>query len=235
MEKDVVFRNKVHSIINRKTMLSHPFYQAWTKGELSIKDLQYYAGQYYHHVLAEPTYLSAVHTNAPAIAGDLSIRQEILENLIEEERGPDNHPSLWKSFAGRLGCDVETLHSVTQNPATTELINTYIDLTKNYSFLCGMAAMYSFEWQIPEVAEAKIAGLKAFYGFSNPEDYKFFSVHKKADVVHSERAWNIIQTHTTPEQEEIVLFSVERAAQALFQFLDGIWFNLKDKQEITCH
>src|SRR5437762_401991 len=46
-----------------KHLLKHPFYLAWTRGELSKEALADYARQYYHHVAAFTTYLSAVHTN----------------------------------------------------------------------------------------------------------------------------------------------------------------------------
>jgi len=72
-------------------MLKHPFYQAWTAGTLSLERLQNYAVEYYPHVAAFPRYLSAIHSRC----ADIATRQAILENLIEEERGSENHPELW--------------------------------------------------------------------------------------------------------------------------------------------
>src|SRR6185369_6531601 len=39
-------------------LLCHPFYKAWSAGELSRDDLREYARDYYHHVNAFPTYLA---------------------------------------------------------------------------------------------------------------------------------------------------------------------------------
>jgi pyrroloquinoline-quinone synthase len=36
-------------------LLQHPFYQAWSKGELTREDLREYAAEYWHHVSAFPT------------------------------------------------------------------------------------------------------------------------------------------------------------------------------------
>ena len=92
------FQEEVRSSIEDRHLLRHPFYVAWSKGELSLEQLRQYAGQYMHHVLAEPTYLGAVHSNTPHFASDgksdLSMRQAILQNLIDEEFGPENHPAL---------------------------------------------------------------------------------------------------------------------------------------------
>src|ERR1700709_2270989 len=87
--------------IAAKHLLTHPFYLAWTRGELSKEALQDYAGQYYHHVAAFPTYLSAVH----AQCDDQPTRRQILSNLIDEEAGHPNHPELWLKFADSLGSD----------------------------------------------------------------------------------------------------------------------------------
>lgn len=44
-------------------------------------------------------YLSAIHLNYD----NISARQAILENLIDEELGDDNHPELWLHFGEGVG------------------------------------------------------------------------------------------------------------------------------------
>ena len=53
--------------IEAKSLLKHPFYQAWSEGRLPIPMLQGYAAQYYHNELAFPTYLSAIHSRSSHI------------------------------------------------------------------------------------------------------------------------------------------------------------------------
>lgn len=84
-------------------LLQHPFYQAWSKGELAREDLREYAAEYWHHVSAFPTYLSALHSRLP----DGEMRREVLRNLTEEE-GVDAatarpHSDLWMDFAAGMG------------------------------------------------------------------------------------------------------------------------------------
>ena len=74
--------------IQARHLLSHPFYQAWSAGTLSLSVSQEDSKRYYRQVEAFPTYVSAVHANCPF----LPVRQHLLENLLEEERGADNHP-----------------------------------------------------------------------------------------------------------------------------------------------
>lgn len=78
-------QTKISAIISEKHLLKHPFYVAWTEGKLTKEQLRHYAEQYFYNVLAEPTYLSAVHFNTPHIhsesnSGDISVRQEVLKS-----------------------------------------------------------------------------------------------------------------------------------------------------------
>ena len=84
--------------------------------------------------------------------------------------------------------------------------------------------MHAFESQVPAIAEVKIDGLKRFYGFSDPADYDFFSVHEKADVYHSAAEWGLIEKAAdTPEKQAEVLAATREACDALWQFLDGVY------------
>jgi pyrroloquinoline-quinone synthase len=94
-----MFQQRIDEAVNKHAMLNHPFYQLWNEGKLERETLREYAKQYYAHVKAFPTYVSAVHSRCD----DLKVRQLLLENLIEEERGVDNHPELWLRFAESLG------------------------------------------------------------------------------------------------------------------------------------
>src|SRR6185436_9263330 len=85
------FESALSAAVLEFSMLKHPFYVAWSEGKLTKEILGEYAKQYYAHVKAFPTYVSGVHSQCE----DVSIRQQLLENLIEEERGEDNHPELW--------------------------------------------------------------------------------------------------------------------------------------------
>src|ERR1700692_1408674 len=97
MPRDVVAT--LDSMIAERSLLKHPFYQAWSAGTLSIERLQNYAVQDYPHVAAFPRYLSAIHSRC----ADIATRQALLENLIEEEHGAENHPKLWLLFAAGVG------------------------------------------------------------------------------------------------------------------------------------
>ncbi|HYO46187.1 MAG TPA: iron-containing redox enzyme family protein, partial [Gemmatimonadota bacterium] len=92
--------NKIERLIEDRHVLKHPFYVAWREGTLPREALRTYAAQYYQHVRAFPTYISALHSRCD----DLETRRALLENLRDEEEGPENHPALWLRFAAAVGC-----------------------------------------------------------------------------------------------------------------------------------
>jgi len=228
MKTNVSLKQKIDSIIDARHLLKHPFYVAWTEGKLSKDQLRHYAEQYFHNVLAEPTYLSAVHFNTPHFhsesnSGDISVRQEVLKNLISEEYGEKNHPALWKTFALALGSTDTSLANAAALPTTSELVSTFRDICLNEPFYAGLAALHAFESQVPSIAAVKIDGLARFYGMDDPDSYEFFSVHQEADVYHSQAEWTLIERFAdTPEKQAEVVAATVRACEALWGFLDGI-------------
>lgn len=222
------FELSVRSTIEARHLLTHPFYIAWTNGELTLEQLRQYAGQYMHHVLAEPTYLSAVHSNTPHFASDgtsdLGPRQAILQNLVEEELGAKNHPALWKQFADALGLSEADLAKTVALPATRRLIETFTDLCRNRPYYVGLAALHAFESQVPAIAAVKIEGLRRFYGIEDPSAVEFFATHEKADVWHSAQEWRLIERAAdTAEKQAEVLVATQAACDALWTFLDGVY------------
>ncbi len=204
--------------ISEKHLLTHPFYLAWTRGELSKTALADYAQQYYHHVAAFPTYLSAVHAHCD----DQPTRKELLKNLIDEEAGSPNHPELWLKFAEGLGVSREEVQQSEKQPETANLIGTFRSVCREQSTAEGLAALYAYESQIPAVCESKIDGLKKHYGFTDPEHYRYFSVHIEADREHAAAERTMLASHLNEKNVDGVNSSVQRVLDALWQLLTGV-------------
>src|SRR5919198_6301609 len=204
--------------IAAKNLLKHPFYLAWTRGELSKEALSDYARQYYHHVAAFPTYLSAVHANCD----DQTTRKQLLNNLIDEEAGSPNHPELWKKFAGGLGVEDAELPRTEKQPETKNLINTFRSVCGQGSTAEGLGALYAYESQIPAICESKIDGLKKHYGFAKPEHYEYFTIHIEADREHSAAEREMLSHQLNDQNFESVKVSANRVLDALWEMLSGV-------------
>jgi pyrroloquinoline-quinone synthase len=207
--------DRIHTQVATRRLLDHPFYVAWSKGELSREALQKYAEQYYHWVHAFPAWLSAVHSNAP----DLEMRQEILANLMDEEQGPENHPELWLRFCDALGLDRDAVKSAELLPETREAIATMRRVCRDEPAAAGLAALYAYESQQPEVMKTKREGLRDVYAITEGHDY--FEVHEVMDVAHSAGERAMIE-RSAAGHEEAVLAASEQALEATYTLLDGI-------------
>jgi pyrroloquinoline-quinone synthase len=212
------FLDQIDNDIAEKHLLKHPFYLAWTRGELSKEALTDYAKQYYHHVTAFPTYLSAVHANCD----DQATRKQLLNNLIDEEAGSPNHPELWKKFAGGLGVETAELPRTEKQPETKNLINTFRSVCGQGSTAEGLGALYAYESQIPPICESKIDGLKKHYGFTKREHYEYFTVHVEADREHSAAEREMLNRYIDDSNLESVKASVNRVLDALWEMLSGV-------------
>src|SRR5207249_8719583 len=137
--RDII--GELRGLIEERSLLKHPFYRAWQAGELTLEQLRGYASQYYAHVLAFPQYVSAAH----AICPDQGERQELLENLIEEERGDENHPELWLRFAEGVGASRTEVESADPLPETQQLVELFREVTTRRSFAEACAALYVYE------------------------------------------------------------------------------------------
>ena len=204
--------------ISAKKLLDHPFYQDWRSGVLSLGDLRLYAGQYYHFEANFPRFLSAVHSGCP----DPAVRQSILNNLWDEEHGEDNHRALWLGFCAALGLTQQEAENVPVQPRTAALLDTYSTICSGRTFQEGMAIIYAYEAQVPDVAAEKLAGLRDRYGIVAENALSFFRVHSNLDKEHSRLEGEAIAEHTATHDEPAVESALQAGLDAWWGFLDGV-------------
>ena len=213
------FIDKIDGLIKEHHLLNHSFYKAWNAGELPKETIREYAAQYFQHVSMFPRYLSSIHSNCEQI----KVRQLLLENLNEEEKGKENHPELWMRFAEGMGNTRKNVNETNPIKETEELVRTFTNLSKSEKYHIGLAALYCYESMQPEISETKKDGLKRFYNINDEETLKFFTVHMHADKWHRKVVRNIIKkvADSKSKQSEITS-SVESALSALNNFLAGM-------------
>ena len=214
MEKK--FIDRIDNMIEEKHLLNHSFYKAWSAGELSKETIREYAAQYFQHVSLFPRYLSSIHSNC----GDIKTRQVLLDNLIDEEKGEENHPELWMRFAEGMGNSRQKINTTKPMKEVSDLVKTFSRLSKSEKYHIGLAALYCYESMQPEISETKKDGLKKFYGIKDENTLKFFTVHMHADKWHREVVRNLIkELSNTKDKQDQILSSVEAALDSLNNFL----------------
>ena len=216
---NIDFVKKVDKKIQDMHLLNHSFYQSWNEGSLSNDTIREYAAQYFQHVSAFPRYLSAIHSNCE----DIKTRQILLENLVDEEKGSENHPELWMRFAEGMGNNRNEVKNAVQMKETKELVDTFNKLSRSEQYHIGLAALYCYESMQPEISKTKKDGLQKLYGINDENTLKFFTVHMHADEWHREVIRNLlVELCNTDEKKEQILEAVDSALTALNNFLTGM-------------
>jgi pyrroloquinoline-quinone synthase len=209
----------IDALVAERHLLEHPFYVAWREGRLTRAALSDYAAQYYRHVRAFPTYLSALHARCDEIA----TRQVLLANLRDEEEGPENHPELWLRFAEAVGCDRESAESSATWPETESAVATFRRAVSEGPIARGLAALYAYESMVPAVSDEKIRGLAEHYGVAGSPAVDYFEIHRSLDVEHAGATRALLAEQLTKDGDVgAALEGASLALDAVHGLLDGV-------------
>jgi len=210
---------RIDALIAERHLLKHPFYTKWREGTLPREALQEYARQYYAFESSFPRLLSALHTRSERP----DVRQSLLDNLWDEEHGEVNHAELWLRFGEGIGVERSSVRSAAPNAGTRALLDSYWSAVSDGPLAAGIAALYAYEGQVPEVATEKIRGLVEQYGVDDPRTLAFFTVHSTLDIEHSGAERSMISDLSpTATDEEAVMASTRAALDAWWGFLDAV-------------
>lgn len=175
-------------------LLDHPFYRAWSAGELPIDALRRYAREYGAFIATIPLGWETI--------GDAEIAADEID-----------HIDLWSEFAAGL----ETRVADAEIPQVQALVDTARELFSEPTTALG--ALYAFEAQQPETAHSKLTGLKAFYELpASVEPY--FETHSHDDH-ESEKLLESIGALPAESHPEIVA-ACEQMSRSLWDALTGI-------------
>jgi len=218
------FFEQLDARIAKFDLLCHPFYKAWSAGELTREDLREYAADYYPHVAAFPEHLAAL----AARTMDGELRGAILANRADEtgaEGGPP-HDELWLDFAEGMGAEREQVRRRQPLPEVGELVAILRRVAEEGSPAAALAAFYAYESQVPRVAQVKARGLREMYG-ADARTCGYFYLHQTADVEHT-KVWKTqLERERTADWggagvEEQALDAAETTARLLWRALDAM-------------
>jgi pyrroloquinoline-quinone synthase len=211
--------DRIDALIAERHLLKHPFYVKWRDGTLPTEAIQEYARQYYAFESTFPRLLSTLHSRSERA----DVRQEILDNLWDEEHGEVNHAEMWLRFGEGIGVDRTEVREAQPNDGTRRLLDTYWRLTKEAPIGAGVAALYAYEGQVPEVATEKINGLRDRYDITDTRTLGFFTVHSTLDLEHSGAERRMIETLCeTAADEQAAVAATSDALDAWWGFLDAV-------------
>lgn len=164
--------SKLDQMIAAKSVLLHPFYVRWSKGQLTMDDMRVYAKEYFKLVERIPGIVERVRDRVT----DDQFKAQIEVNRIEEQE----HVELWKRFAKSVGVSESELAAHQASPKTEAAIRS-LEHECEASAERGVVAMYALELELPQIARTKKEGLCDFYGLTSEDAHIYFDEHLKEE------------------------------------------------------
>jgi pyrroloquinoline-quinone synthase len=193
--------------LDGRRLLDHPFYRRWTAGEVSMGELSAYAAEYRHFERYLPVFLADLVSSLPQGAA----RSLVEANLGDELGDSIPHVELFETFASAVGAPAKE-----PSEATRRLLGTYRQSLQDGPD-AALSAFLAYEYQAPDVASSKAAGLREHYGLDE-SGIEFWSHHSRVDRRHS--AWAQRAVEDLAPSEDAVVRSLRESADAWWAFLD---------------
>jgi pyrroloquinoline-quinone synthase len=190
----VRIREALDLSVEARSLLQHPFYQAWRAGTLPQEALAAYAREYGAFIASLPD-------------GWLALDDP---ETADEER---EHAEMWDDFARALGTEV--------GRAGIQQVRALMDEARTLFAEPATAAgaLYAFERQQPATATSKLAGLRSFYGVG-PAAERYFEVHTR-NQHEAEKLAARIETMGADDRQR-ALRACDAMGAALWDALTGI-------------
>ncbi|HJM79673.1 MAG TPA: iron-containing redox enzyme family protein [Nitrosopumilus sp.] len=195
---------KIDQIIEKRSLLKHPFYEMWSDGKLTQESLAGYSKEYFQLVKAVPEFMAPIIEKAP---------DSVIPDLRFNQQEESDHIKPWINFAGELGISENELISYPGTNKTNNAVSDLGELMNTYDG--GACAMYAFEKEIPKISQTKLDGLSEFYQMTNDNATEYFKLHTEADIRHAASWRNILEKSSVDTSNLIEIAEKSVSAQNL--------------------
>ena len=201
---------EIDRIIEERSLLNHPFYQAWSDGKLTREALTGYSKEYYQLVKSVPIFMTQLMDHVP---------DSMYNELDYHQQEEFTHIGMWERFAGGLGIPRNDLLNYNGLHKTNHAVSGMKQLMASVE--SGASAMYAFEKEIPKISQIKLDGLAEFYGITSEDATEYFREHTEADIRHTQSWQKILEESSGHDQD--VINAAKRSVDSQNLLLDSCY------------
>ncbi|YAF97345.1 MAG: TenA family transcriptional regulator [Nodularia sp. CChRGM 3473] len=215
-------KNSFQEITANHPLWNHEFLHRCRTGDLFLPDIQILAVQMYKFSKEFNRILAGILSCCP----DETAQLVILENLFDE-MGQGNihqsHPELFRRFTRALGIDDDTLAALPTAPETLALIETYLQIPRQYGYLPALAAVcYASEGIVSSLYTQLYQGIVGAAPLPK-ESLIFFELHIDVDDSHAAKLAAVVEPRINMiEEYEQIKLAITEAMNARMEFFNGI-------------
>jgi pyrroloquinoline quinone (PQQ) biosynthesis protein C len=198
----------------RWDVLRHPFHRRWSEGRLTRGELQVYASEYDHVVVA----IARASRRAAELSGGLV--GEALADHADHER---DHVDWWRAFAVGTGWCHSSAWYFGEDPfPETIACAKTIGGTPARSLAEHLVTLYAVESAQSRIAQVELDGLVGHYGFDGGPSTEYFRLHAGHDAEHGALAQAALQPLLGRDDPFVLLRQAEAVHRACWALLDGL-------------
>jgi pyrroloquinoline-quinone synthase len=205
----------IDSEIDKRSVLKHPFYRQWSRGELTLDHLQGYSKEYFRLVKSIPKMVRSI--------ADLAIENQSCISIKQNEREEYEHIQPWFKFAFKLGVPKADLDTYEGTVETNRAVSKLQGLSEK-SFEEGISSMYAYEMELPKISRSKLDGLEQFYNLTDADATEYFRIHEVVDVRHAEM-WRDLIENIPLAKHNSALYAAVNSLNAQNDLLSSVYEN----------
>lgn len=227
------FRQQLIAARDESHSKNHPFIDKWASGKLSKAQTAVYVVQHYHFVTDFLDWMAYLASQIPM----RDVKRHLLTNLAEEEDPEDRHIDMLLDYAGACGVSRDAMLKSKVLPWTQALRDWGWRVAYQAPWQVALAGfLIGLESQPPDIYRRIVPAFARHYGWpEGSREVRFFATHIGADMVHSQRGFEVVETYCDTEAlrgEAIRL--VRTASGKRWNHMNGIyWYALHGREDDT--
>lgn len=226
----MTFYREMRQLVLEHGAVNNSYLDRFRSGDLSDKDLQEFALEFYNFVRFFPKILVSqlVNTEDERVADELT---KVLYSELGDGQARHRHEILYRDFLRSIGIDVHRAMSHPMLPSTQAYIEGMEQLYSDGNHAKALGASFGLENMAITMWDHLIPGLMHLKATRHPQmDLTYFTFHRQLEQSHEDAMRDAVQAMddldlAVKQQQDFRL-----GMMAVLDYLEGFWKGLEQRR-----